>query len=128
MPKKLLPREALRQRIELYLNGDEQHRIDAKASAAGLSRSAFLRKVALGQRVEAVPRLAGIERQTPRVTLWVRRTALARRPLGRVELKPLKGLAENQPGAELNFKLYRQATNKVVGLSDSEAAFLAEFF
>jgi hypothetical protein len=55
MPKKLLPREALRQRIELYLNGDELHRIDAKASAAGLSRSAFLRKVALGQRVEAVP-------------------------------------------------------------------------
>lgn len=55
MPKKLLPREALRQRIELYLNGDELHRIDIKASAAGLSRSAFLRKVALGQRVEAVP-------------------------------------------------------------------------
>lgn len=55
MPKKLLPREVLRQRIELYLNDDEQHRIDAKASAVGLSRSAFLRKVALGQRVEAVP-------------------------------------------------------------------------
>jgi len=48
MPKKLLPREVLRQRIELYLNSDELHRIDAKASAAGLSRSAFLRKVASG--------------------------------------------------------------------------------
>jgi len=34
MPKKLLPREVLRQRIELYLNSDELHRIDAKASAA----------------------------------------------------------------------------------------------
>ena len=36
----------------------------------------------------AVPRKSGIARQTPRVSLTVRRTALARRALGRNELKP----------------------------------------
>jgi hypothetical protein len=29
---------------------------------------------------------------------------------------------------ELNFKFYRQATNKIVGVSDKAAAFLGEFF
>jgi hypothetical protein len=33
-----------------------------------------------------------------------------------------------QPGTELNFKFYRQATNKIVGISDEAAAFLAGFF
>ncbi|MEH2532130.1 hypothetical protein V1277_001488 [Bradyrhizobium sp. AZCC 1588] len=35
---------------------------------------------------------------------------------------------DGQPGTELNFKFYRQATNKVVGISDEAAAFLDEFF
>jgi hypothetical protein len=29
---------------------------------------------------------------------------------------------------EINFKLYRQATNKIVGISDEAAAFLQGFF
>jgi hypothetical protein len=33
-----------------------------------------------------------------------------------------------RPGTELNFKLYRQATNKIVGVSDATAAFLGAFF
>jgi len=31
-------------------------------------------------------------------------------------------------GIELNFKFYRQATNKIVGISDEAAAFLRGFF
>ena len=36
----------------------------------------------------AIPRKKGIERQTPRVSISVRRTALAKRRLGRNALKP----------------------------------------
>ena len=35
---------------------------------------------------------------------------------------------DRQPGTELNFKFYRQATNKIAGISDEAAAFLSEFF
>ena len=76
----------------------------------------------------AIPRKPGIARQTPRVSLSVRRTALARRPLGRIDLKPLTDWKDGQPGTELNFKFYRQATNKIVGLSDETASFLEGFF
>ncbi|WP_144183505.1 hypothetical protein [Elioraea rosea] len=77
---------------------------------------------------EAVPRRPGITRQTPRVSITVQHTALAKRRLGRNELKPLKGGAGGEPGAELNFKLYRQATDKIVGISDAAAAFLDACF
>ena len=77
---------------------------------------------------EPVARKAGVERQTPRVSVTVRRTALAKRPLGRRELKPLTDWNDGQPGTELNFKLYRQATNKIAGISKETAAFLSEFF
>ena len=77
---------------------------------------------------EAVPRIPGIARQTPRVSLSVRRTALARRPLGRAELKRFSDWADRRPETELNFKYYRQATNKIIGLSDDAAAFLDGFF
>ncbi len=70
----------------------------------------------------------GIPRQTPRVTLTIIRTAQAKEPLGRAQLKHLTNWNDGQPGTELNFKLYRQATNKVVGISDEAAAFLAAFF
>jgi hypothetical protein len=78
--------------------------------------------------VQATPRKPGRERQTPRVSLTIRRTALARRPLGRGDLKPLTDWNDGRPATELNFKFYRQATNKVVGISDEAAAFLGEFF
>lgn len=76
----------------------------------------------------AVPPAPGLDRQTPRVSVAIRRTALATRPLGRRELKPLQDWDDGQPGTELNFKFYRQATNKIVGISDSAAAFLDGFF
>jgi hypothetical protein len=77
---------------------------------------------------EAVAKKRGIVRQTPRVSVAIRRTALAKRPLGRIELRHLTNWNDGQPGSELNFKFYRQATNKVVGISDQAAAFLDEFF
>jgi hypothetical protein len=76
---------------------------------------------------EAVPRKPGIARQTPRVSIIVRRTALANRRLGRSELKPFKDWSDGRPGTELNFKFYRQATNKIARISDAAAAFLGEF-
>src|SRR5215471_10214192 len=78
--------------------------------------------------VQAIAKKPGIARDTPRVSLIIRRTALARRPLGRSELKHLTNWHDAQPGTELNFKFYRQATNKVVGISDEAATFLSEFF
>ena len=85
--------------------------------------------VARGVVVEAraVPRKRGVARQTPRVSIVVRRTALAKRPLGRRELKPFTDWKDGQPQTELNFKLYRQATNKIVGISDDAAKFLRRF-
>ncbi|MDB6044895.1 MAG: hypothetical protein JWM63_3446 [Gammaproteobacteria bacterium] len=77
---------------------------------------------------EAIAKKRGIARQTPRVSITVRRTALAKRPLGRSELKHFTDWNDGQPGTELNFKFYRQATNKIVGISDEAAAFLGGFF
>ncbi len=77
---------------------------------------------------EAVAKKRAVARQTPRVHLTVRSTALAKRPLGRRELKDWTAWDDGQPATELNFKLYRQATNKLVGISDKAATFLREFF
>ena len=77
---------------------------------------------------EATPPKPGLERQTPRVSITVRRTALAKRRLGRAELKPFADWRDGRPETELNFKLYRQATNKIVGLSEQTSAFLRGFF
>jgi hypothetical protein len=77
---------------------------------------------------EAIAKKRGIARQTPRVTLTIRRIALAKRPLGRSELKHFINWNDGQPATELNFKFYRQATNKIVGISDEATAFLSEFF
>jgi len=77
---------------------------------------------------QAVPRKRGIARQTPRVSVSIRRSALVKRPLGRRELKDLTNWNDGQPGTELNFKFYRQATNKIAGISNEAAAFLSGFF
>jgi hypothetical protein len=76
----------------------------------------------------AIAKKRGIARQTPRVSLTIRRTALAKRPLGRSVLKLFTDWNDGQPETELNFKFYRQATNKIVGISDKAAAFLSTFF
>lgn len=77
---------------------------------------------------EAVARTSGVIRQTPRVSVVIRRDALAARPLGRRELRHLTDWKDGEPGTELNFKFYRQATDKIVGISDRTAAFLDGFF
>jgi len=77
---------------------------------------------------KTIPRKPGIERQTPRVSITVRRTAMVKRRLGRSELKPFANWKDGRPETELNFKFYRQATNKIVGISDKAAAFLGKFF
>lgn len=77
---------------------------------------------------EATPRLPGVERQTPRVSIAVKRSAVVQRRLGRAELKAFADWTDGRPETELNFKFYRQATNKIVGLSDEAATFLASCF
>lgn len=77
---------------------------------------------------EAIAKKGGVARQTPRVSIAVKRTALAKRPLGRGALKHFTDWKDGQPETELNFKFYRQATNKIVGISDRAAAFLDGFF
>ena len=79
-------------------------------------------------RAEPIAKTRGIARQTPRVSITIRRTALAKQPLGRRELKHLTDWNDGRPGTELNFKFYRQATNKIVGISDQAAAYLAKCF
>jgi len=69
-----------------------------------------------------------IARQTPRVSITVRRTGVAKQRLGRSELKPFSAWNDGRPETELNFKFYRQATNKIVGISDEAATFLRGFF
>ena len=77
---------------------------------------------------KATPRKPGIDRQTPRVSIAIHRTALAKRHLGRSELKAFSDWKDGRPETELNFKFYRQATNKIVGISAEAAAFLRRFF
>jgi hypothetical protein len=76
---------------------------------------------------KAIAKKRGIARQTPRVSITIRRTAVVKRHLGRSALKSFSGWKDGRPETELNFKFYRQATNKIVGISDGAAAFLRGF-
>jgi hypothetical protein len=76
----------------------------------------------------AVARKRGVARQTLRVSITIRRSALAKRRLGRSELKPFSDWNDGQPETELNFKFYRQATNKIAGISAEAAALLRGCF
>jgi hypothetical protein len=79
-------------------------------------------------RADAIAKKRGIARQTPRVSVAADRTALAKRPLGRSELRRFTNWNDGRPETELNFKFYRQATNKIGGISAQAVAFLDEFF
>jgi hypothetical protein len=63
-----------------------------------------------------------------RVSLTVKRTGTATRPLGRGDLRPFRDGLDGGPETEIDRKLYRQATNKIAGVSDAAAAFLRGFF
>jgi Domain of unknown function (DUF4287) len=86
--------------------------------------------IACGAVVHAkpTPRKPGIERQTSRVSITVERTGKAKRRLGRSELKPFSSWDDGRPETELNFKFYRQATNKIIGISEEAATFLHRCF
>lgn len=58
------------------------------------------------------------------MSITVRRTAAAKRPLGRRELKPFSDWQDGRAETELAFKFYRQATKKIVGISATAAVFL----
>lgn len=77
---------------------------------------------------KAIAKKPGVARQTPRVSITIQRTAVAKRRLGRSELKPFSDWNDGRPETELNFKFYRQATNKIAGISKEAAAFLSGFF
>ena len=77
---------------------------------------------------DVVAKTRGVARQTPRVSISVKRTARAKRTLGRSDLRSFTKWNDGAPETELNFKFYRQATNKIVGISDDAAAFLDRFF
>ena len=79
-------------------------------------------------RAEATPKRPDVERQTPRVSIAVNRSGQAKRRLGRSELKAFNEWNDGRPETELNFKFYRQATNKIIGLSPGATAFLMGFF
>jgi hypothetical protein len=76
----------------------------------------------------AVAKKPGIAPQTPRVSVTIRRIAFGKQPFGRSELKRFNNWRDGRPETELNFKLYRQATNKIIGITDEAAALLSEFF
>jgi hypothetical protein len=77
---------------------------------------------------KAIAKKPGVTRQTPRVSITIRRTALAQRHLGRNELKQFSDWNDGRPETELNFKFYRQATNKIIGISDEAIEFLRGYF
>ena len=74
------------------------------------------------------PRRPGVARQTPCVSVTIERSALAKRRLGRAELKPFADWDDGRGETELNFKFYRQATDKIVGLSPAAVALLERCF
>ena len=65
---------------------------------------------------------------TPRVAVEVGNIVSATRPFGRADLKPFTAWSDGQPQTELNFRFYRQAANKIGGISPTTAAFLDTFF
>lgn len=79
-------------------------------------------------RAKPIPRTWELARHTPRVSVTFEATSVAKRSLGRGDLKPFADWDDGRPETELNFKLYRQATNKIVGISTDAAEFLATFF
>jgi hypothetical protein len=77
---------------------------------------------------EPLPRTPGVARETPRVSIRVRRDAPVRRPLSPDTLRRFCDWDDGRPETELNFKFYRQATPKIAGLSAAAARFLRQRF
>jgi len=67
----------------------------------------------------------GIGPDPPSLKLW--RTGRARQA-PREQLKAWRGVSDGSPQAELDFKFYRQATNKIGGISENARKFLGRYF
>ena len=63
-----------------------------------------------------------------RVGIRVKITGAAVQPLGRADLRRFRDRPDAAAPHELNHQLYRQATNKIAGISDAAAAYLDGFF
>jgi hypothetical protein len=96
------------------------------ASESGGGRGLIARGVAVS--ATSVPRRRGLERQTPRVSIVVRRTATPKRAFVRNDVKEATAWKDGRPETELNFKFFRQATNKIGAISDEAVRFLDAFF
>lgn len=103
--------------------GDEIFIFDSENDGG---RGLIARGVVASVKAHARPR--GAARWTPRVSIEVGRARPAKRPLGRDDLKPWRHVKDGSPQAELDFKFYRQATDKICGISEAAAAFLRTFF
>jgi hypothetical protein len=77
------------------------------------------------ERAVALPRAPGT---VPRVDVDLKVLARPARRLGRAELRGFRDWRDGRPETELNFKFFRQATNKIGGISEGTAAFLRGFF
>lgn len=78
--------------------------------------------------VKATPKKPGVLRQTPRVSVIIHVKRRAKKSLGRTQLKAFSDWSDGKPQTELNFKFYRQSTNKLCGISPAAVRFLSKFF
>ena len=62
------------------------------------------------------------------MSIEVPRITTAKRAFGREQLKAWRGATDGSPQAELDFKFYRQATNKIGGISEAAGRFLRRCF
>ena len=98
--------------------------IFARESAAGDGLVAL----AIVTATNPTARALGVARQTPRVSLTLRRMASAPGPLRRADVQSFTDWPDGAPQTELNFKFYREMTDKLVGITAETATFLRTYF
>lgn len=78
--------------------------------------------------VTAAVRLPTAPGLVPLVDVELRVVGRAVRRLGRAELRGFRDWEDGRAETEVNFKFFRQATNKIGGISEGAAGFLRGFF
>jgi hypothetical protein len=111
---------------EVFVFASEHDPPSLKLRRTGGGAGLIARGIVTAVKAHSKPR--GVERWTPRVSITVTRTARAKHAFGREQLKPWRGRADGSPQAELDFKFYRQATNKIGRISEEAGRFLGTFF
>jgi hypothetical protein len=77
---------------------------------------------------EAGARKRGVARQTPRVKHHHKTHRARQAAAGAERAQTLHRLEGRSASHRAQFQFYRQATNKIIGISDEAAAFLGAFF